>query len=211
MKNKWRIGISSLIILLPMVVGLFLWNALPEKMATHWGMAGEVNGWSSRLTVVVGIPLFLLVTHLFCIGFTLKDTRNREQSKKVMRMLYWLCPVISVFVNGCIYASAFGREFDIGIVAMLLVGIFYLVIGNYLPKCKQNYSIGIRLPWTLQDEGNWNATHRFCGKIWMFSGLLLVAAAWLPEEVIVYVILILTFLPAACSVMYSYSYDKKHR
>lgn len=209
-KNKCRMFLSSIIILLPMVAGLLMWNALPEKMATHWGMYGETNGWSSRLTAVVGIPLFLLVTHLFCIGFTMRDTKNAEQSKKVMGMLYWICPVISVFVNGCIYANAFGREFNIGMATMILVGLIFVVVGNYLPKCKQNYSVGIRIPWTLLDDGNWNATHRFCGKIWMLCGVGMMAAVWLPEAVMVYAMLILILIPIGCPIVYSYSYYKKH-
>lgn len=208
-KNKWRIILTSLVILLPMIAGFMLWNELPEKIATHWGMDGEVNGWSSRLTVVVWIPIFLLLVHLFCIAVTMSDRRNKNQSKKVIGMVCWICPLVSLFMNGCIYASAFGRSFDMSMAVMLFFGLFYLILGNYLPKCKQNYFIGIRIPWTLLDEENWNATHRFTGKLFVVCGLVIMAGAWISEDMLIYAIVIMTVIPLAISVLYSYVYYKK--
>ncbi|MBO7171229.1 MAG: DUF1648 domain-containing protein, partial [Clostridia bacterium] len=43
-QNKWKILISSIVILLPMLFGLIMWDRLPEQMAIHWGLAGEADG-----------------------------------------------------------------------------------------------------------------------------------------------------------------------
>ena len=55
----------------------------------------------------------------------------------------------------------------------MVVGLVLAIVGNYLPKCKQNYTIGIKIPWTLNSEENWNRTHRFAGRLWVVCGLVL--------------------------------------
>lgn len=207
-KNKWKLLISSIVILLPMVFGLITWNKLPEKMATHWGADGMANGWSNRSVAVFIIPLFLLLIHWFCILCTLNDSKNKNQSKKVFGMVLWICPIISLVVNGIIYATSFGKAIDINLVVYLLVGLLFVIIGNYLPKCKQNYTIGIRVKWALESEENWNATHRFAGKIWVIGGVLMMVCGFLSEEISNYVFAVLVTVLIILSLGYSYYYFK---
>lgn len=207
-KNKWKLLISSVVILLPMVFGIIVWNKLPEKMATHWGADGSANGWNNRSIAVFAIPLFLLLIHWFCIFCTSKDSKNKNQSKKVFGMVLWICPIISLFVNGIIYATSFGKNIDINFIIYLLVGLLFIIIGNYLPKCKQNYTIGIRVRWALDNEENWNATHRFAGKVWVVGGVLMMVCGFLPEEISNYVFAVLVTVLIILSLGYSYYYFK---
>ena len=62
---------------------------------------------------------------------------------------------------------------------LVFVGILLAVIGNYMPKCRLNYTMGIRTPWTLSSEENWNKTHRLGGKIWVAAGILIAASGFL--------------------------------
>ena len=176
-KNKGLMILTSVIILLPMLAGILLWDRLPEQMATHWGGNGEADGWSSRPVAVFGLPLFLLAIHWLGVWLTGQDRRNRNQNEKVLQMMFWIAPVISLFGMGSTYASALGQPPRIDRLAMLLLGIVFTIIGNYLPKCRQNYTIGIKIVWTLSDEENWNATHRLAGKLWVIGGLLLCCCA----------------------------------
>ena len=80
--NKWKLIISSAIILLPILVGLILWNSLPESLTTHWGADGNADGWSSKAFAVFVPPFFILVTHWICVLVTAADPKNRNQSKK---------------------------------------------------------------------------------------------------------------------------------
>ncbi len=65
-KNIWRLLISSVIILLPIVAGLLLWNSLPERIATHWGADGKADGWSGKTFTVFALPLIMLALHCVC-------------------------------------------------------------------------------------------------------------------------------------------------
>ena len=208
-KNKWQLLISSIIILLPCIVGLLFWNQLPEQMATHWGISGDADGWSSRAFAVFFVPVFMLIMHWVCILITFLDNRNRNQNEKAMRLVYWIAPVVSLFANATIYATAFGMKFSSDTAMVALIGLLFVVIGNYLPKCKHNYTLGIKVKWALENEENWNATHRFGGKMWVAGGLLMMVGVFLPEPfttiIVVGAMIVLVVVP----VLYSYWYYKK--
>ena len=85
----------------------------------------------------------------------------------------------------------------------------FVIIGNYLPKCKQNYTIGIRIKWTLENEENWNATHRIVGKLWVIGGILLIISVFLPDFMILWVMVMAIIVLVIIPVLYSYMYYKK--
>jgi len=208
-KNKWEIFISSIIILLPIVFGIIFWNELPEKMPIHWGVDGNVDGWSNRFFAVFALPLFILITHWLCVFFTLKDPKNKNQNNKVFGIVIWITPVVSLFANGMVYAVSLGKQCEPYLITTLLVGIGFIIIGNYLPKCKQNHTIGIRVKWTLESEENWNATHRISGKLWVVGGILMMMTMFLPSYIVPWVIIISVIIFSIVPVIYSYRYHRK--
>lgn len=207
--NKWKLILSSAVILLPVLVGLIFWNELPERMATHWGADGNADGSSVKAFAVFGLPLITLALHLVCVFFTAKDPKNKDQNKKVFGMVLWICPILSFFACGITYADAFGKEFDIIVMTLLLIGLLFIVIGNYLPKCKQNRTIGIKVKWALENEENWNATHRMGGKVWVVGGLLLMACAFLPSNIILWALTVIFLIMLFIPIIYSYAYYRK--
>ncbi|MBQ8551258.1 MAG: SdpI family protein [Clostridia bacterium] len=209
--NKTKLIISSLLILLPMAVGLILWDSLPQQMSTHWGADGNADGSSSKAFAVFGLPLILLALHLLCVLTTSFDKRNLGQNKKVFSLVFFITPVISWFSCGVIYASALGAEFSIASAAYVVIGIMFAVIGNYLPKCRRNSTIGIKIKWTLESEANWNATHRLAGKLWFFGGFAMILLAFFPQLPTLVVLLALLALLALVPCVYSYRYSKREK
>ena len=164
--------LTSFLTLLPIVAGLILWNQLPEQMPTHWGMDGQVNGWSGKAFGVFGLPLILLAVHWLCALATFyADPKKQNHSDKILHLVLWITPVLSLLLHSFVYAAALGVAVDMNMMMPIFFGLLFTVIGNYLPKCKQNYTIGIRIPWTLDSEENWNKTHRFAGIFWVVGGL----------------------------------------
>ena len=88
----------------------------------------------------------------------------------------------------------------------ILVGVVMIIIGNYLPKCKQNYTMGIKLPWTLDDEDNWNRTHRLGGWIYVLCGIIFMVGGLLGIGWPVFVIF---FVLAMVPMVYSFLLYKK--
>lgn len=207
--NKWKLLISSVLILLPIFFGLIFWKELPEQMAVHWGIDGRADGFGSGFSGVFIVPVLVLITHWFCIFCTVKDPKNKNQNSKVFSMVLWICPAVSLFASGIIYAAAFGAQPRADLFVLPFLGFLFVVIGNYLPKCRQNYTIGIKVKWTLENEENWNATHRVGGKIWAVGGFLMMICTFLPEAFIPWALVISIVLLGALPVLYSYMYHRK--
>ena len=209
-RNKWKLLITSVIILLPIAVGLFLWNDLPEQIPVHWGIQNTPDRWSGKGFAVFAIPLFLLAVHWVCVIGTAADPKNRDQSPKAMGLIFWIVPFVSLFVSGFAYAAAMGMIFGPGVVVPVIAGIAFMAIGNYLPKCKPNYTLGIKVAWTLNSEVNWIATHRLAGKVWMIGGALLLLCVFLPQTAAAYAVAIDILALAAIPIIYSYAFYRKH-
>lgn len=208
-KNKGRLLLSSVIILLPALFGVLFWNDLPQAMTTHWGPDGTADGWSGRPFAVFGLPLILLASHWLCLGFTSLDKKNRNQNHKAFGIIFWIIPITSIFTNGVMYMAAFGRTLQIGSFVFLLLGLMFIVIGNYMPKIRQNRTLGIKVKWTLENEENWNATHRVGGKLWFIGGLLFMCCVFLPEQAIPWVLVIGIAFLVVLPILYSYLYHRK--
>lgn len=208
-KNKKKLILTSMIILVPIIMGLILWNKLPDKIPTHWNAAGEVDGWSSKAFAVFGLPGFLLAVHWICLLGTNADPKKQNIDGKVLSIVFWVCPVISVLGAVLMYGTALGMQFAVEKIIPSLVGITFIIIGNYLPKCKQSYTMGIKLPWTLNDEDNWNRTHRLGGKLWVVCGLVLIVSMVLPSSFMIAAFLVIITVAVLVPTVYSYLLFKK--
>lgn len=208
-ENKKKLILTSIIILVPIIVGLILWNKLPDKIPTHWNAAGEVDGWSSKAFAVFGLPGFLFVVHWICLLGTNADPKKQNIEGKVLNIVFWVCPVISVLGAVLMYGTALGMQFAVEKIIPSLVGITFIIIGNYLPKCKQSYTMGIKLPWTLNDEDNWNRTHRLGGKLWVVCGLILIVSMVLPSHFMFAAFLVIITVAVLVPTVYSYLLFKK--
>lgn len=206
--NKRTLILTSAVILLPMLVGLALWNRLPNQMPTHFGFNGTADGYSSRLFAIVGLPMFILAMQLIGAFVLRADPKKQNLSEKLVQLTLWICPAVSLFVGVSMYASALGYVLNINRFVSVFVGLLFVVMGNYLPKCRPNYTMGIRIPWTLADEENWNHTHRFSGYVWIVVGLVVLASAFFGG--LNNVLTVLLIAAAVSPAVYSYLYAKKH-
>ena len=210
-EHKGKLIFSSLLVLLPLAAGLLLWNRLPEQLPMHWNAAGQIDGWGSRLAGICLMPLFLLVIHWVCVGACFIDPKNKGQNRKALGLAIWICPVVSLLTGYMTLATALEIELlDVNTLILIFLGVLFIVIGNYLPKCKQNYTIGIRVMWALEDEENWTATHRFASRLWVGCGVVILLLAFLPWAAAgLWISLGLVLAASLASVLYSYVYYRK--
>lgn len=210
-ENKFKFMLSSVVILLPALFGFLMWDRLPGMLTTYWGADGNVDEVSAKLLMVLGAPVMLLAVHLFCLLFTIWDQKQRGQSKKALRIIFWINPAMSLFVNGTMYAAAWGKEFELEMLMPALLGIMFIVIGNYLPKIKQNRTLGIKVPWALNNEENWNKTHRLGGKVWVAAGALMIVSVFFPNRTMVLITVCAVIVMGIIPIVYSYWIYKKHQ
>ncbi|MBR6595304.1 MAG: SdpI family protein [Oscillospiraceae bacterium] len=208
-KYKKQLILSSIVILLPIVFGLIMWSKLPNTFVTHWGADGAADGFSSKAFAVFFIPALLLALQFICVWITDRTNRGNEQSPKVMNLIFCIMPVISLLVCGMMYAIALGRTFDAALLLPVILGLLFVVIGNYMPKCTRNSTVGIKVIWALNNEENWNATHRFAGKAWVISGLIAAFSALLPMKIGYPILFVALIGGGLLPALYSYLYYRK--
>lgn len=210
-KNKGTLLLSSIVILLPILAGLLLWQNLPAQIPTHWNIRGEVDGYSPKWFAVAGLPLILLAIQWLCVWLSDTLSGKQAQNEKIMTLVLWIVPATSLLMGGSIYTAAMGLNLRMEQICLAFMGLLLMAIGNYLPKCTQNWVIGVRIKWTLQCEKNWNATHRFAGRLWVAAGFVTLVLGILPmvwARVAAFVVLFAAvFLP----MVYSYRYHKAHQ
>lgn len=208
-ENKGKLILTSIVILLPILIGVLLWNQLPDQLPTHWNAEGVVDGWSSKGFAVFGLPLFLLLVQWVCVLASSADPKKQNHAGKVLSLIFWICPVISLLGAILIYGTVLGVEFPVDKLMLILIGLVFLIIGNYLPKCKQNYTIGIKIPWTLNDEENWNYTHRLSGRLWVIGGIVIMLCVLLPTIAMSIVVAVAFLTMMIVPMIYSYVFYKK--
>ena len=209
--NKLLLIITSILVLLPILVGVLTWDQLPEEMATHWGVDGTSDDTSSRALAVFGFPALLLVIHWVCIILTAFDHKHIDQNKKVYNMVLFITPLIFWFCSGIMYATTFGIEFDMFSLVCGLLGVVFVIIGNYMPKTSQNHTLGVKIKWTLQSEENWNATHRVAGKVWFITGLIMLACVFIPGKIALFVLIPVIVAAVVIPTVYSYKFYLKEK
>lgn len=209
-KYKKTLIAASLSLLIPVIVGLLLWDKLPDPMPSHWNIHGEVDGWSSKAFTVFGLPAMMLVLQWVCIFASMADPKYANYNPKMIKLMFWICPSIGLLLCCMVYPQALGYSVPIENIMPFLMGALFMVIGNWLPKCEQTYTMGIKLPWTLNSEENWNATHRFGGKVWFFGGILtMLTAFWGSFWLMMVILLAMLILPTVYSYLYYRNHDKE--
>ena len=207
-KNLPKLIITSLITLIPIVIGLILWDKLPDQVPMHWNAQGEVDGYGTKFQAVFLMPLVLVAFHWICVLGTSLDPKKQNINDKIFTLVLWIIPVISLLCNSMVFATALGHKVSVEIIMPLFMGVLFVVIGNYLPKCKQSYTVGIKLPWTLDNEENWNKTHRLAGFLWVIGGVIIMATAFLGAFWLFFIVLIpMVVIPF----VYSYLLYKKNK
>ena len=205
--NKKLVLFTSILILLPSLVGCVFWNQLPEEIPTHFNLLGQADGYNHKMSAIFGLPTLMLLMHWLLLFIMIKDPKSSNISSKIQLLIYWTIPFVSCLLMISIFGEFLGYSMMSGLLAQIFMGVVMIVIGNYLPKTHRNYIIGIRLPWTLENDENWRKTHRLAGKIWVLGGLLLFLNSFV--QLYVYWVFFLTlFFVVIIPSVYSYQLSK---
>jgi len=141
---KWKsLFITCLVCLLPILLGLALWEKLPDTIAIHFNIHNEPDNFAKKGFVVFGIPLLMVLLQCFCCFVNDINAYKHGERKKFERITKWIIPVLSIVLQITTFAFALGQAVDVRRVVALLVGCMFLVIGNYMPKFDyiKNYDV----------------------------------------------------------------------
>lgn len=201
----WILAIVPLII-----IGIFN-SSLPDQIPIHWSLDGSVQ-YGSHFTLWINGSMGILFAILFPILRKI-DPRSKNYDKfgkyyeefQIFMMLFFIA-ITSVIVSESLNPGRINVE----MVVVLLVGILFTIIGNMMPKFKNNFFVGIKTPWTLANEEVWNRTHRLGGIMWFFGGLIIIAAAILLHSGPLFtVVMVVTLTISIVPIFMSYFWYKE--
>lgn len=204
--------VLMLLCVLNVVAHLAAMPGLPERIPMHWGADGGVNGWGPRwmASVLGALPLTFLA--LFYVVPRI-DPKGAAYAKFggfyqgfVISFTVFMC-AISWLGELTVWNLLPGKG-AVNVIVSGAIGAFFIGMGNYLPRVRQNYALGIKTPWALDDPDNWRRTHRFGGACFMVVGVSLIVLGFLggilPETWILAVIMVLAIGSVAAMYVYSY-------
>lgn len=208
MKKDRLLLVTTIVCFLPILLSLMLYNKLPELIPIHFDINGTPDNYAPKAFGALGLPAILVLINIF-VHVTLNNDPQKMNSPLILKHFgKWLFPILSLLIVPATLFTALGYKIPIPIIASAIVGTSIIALGNYLPKCRQNYTIGIRLPWTLHSEENWNKTHHLAGYLWILGGISIIVGSWIQIKgipLVLIIILIITLVPFG----YSYHLHKK--
>lgn len=205
MKNKIKFKKESVIsviisILLFALVNLLFYKKMPETLPTHWGFNNKIDGYSSKFTTLITTPLLLIFLNIFSCFMLDNDPKNKDKNNFVITIGKATIPLVMLitFVISVFYGL--GKKINVMVIISIFVGFLLILIGNYLPKTKRNYTVGIKLPWTLNSDENWNKTHRLAGYFFIIGGIFFLLTPFIGNEYLIFLtFMIIGIIPAIYS------------
>lgn len=207
MSTRATVAISVVLIGLAVVAGAALYPELPDPMPSHWNAAGEVDGYMSKFWGVFLVPV--LSAGLLALMLVIPSMDPRRANIEKFRGTYNAFIVgfvaFMVYVEALILAAGLGYTVNMTRMLMPVVGLLFIGVGVMVGRARWNYVIGIRTPWTLDDEVVWDATHRLGGWTFGVAGVLVLLGSLLGSSTAVFWLMLGALLLAALiPVVYSY-------
>ena len=189
---------------------LICYPGLPERIPIHWNIRWEIDNWGSKNHFLFTglLPVVILIT----FDSIMKYRHGKINSKhfKVYQLLKAAVILLLILLNWMTVVIALGVPIKANVILPVFLGIFFIVLGNYMPVLKSNYFMGIRNPWTLSDEFVWRKTHKAGGFLFILLGLLMFLMSFIQNVGINMIILALLLISAAGINIYSYLIYRKH-
>ncbi len=204
------------IIALPLLYFYWIYSSLPDHIPVHFNFQGKASGFTTKShawVIFSGMALTSVLVYLIAKYIPRIDPKKSAglstgTYQTIATIVVFFISALSVLI---IYSSAH-QQVNTSFYIYPLIGILFTLLGNFMINIKPNYFVGIRVPWTLENEENWRVTHRFGGKLWVAGGLLItLASLLLPLEINAILfpigVCILAFVP----IIYSFAYFKMHQ
>lgn len=207
---------SALTVVALAVVAAVALGRLPAGtlLPTHWGADGMADGFADAGTALfMPVALTVILSLVMAALPSLEPLQDKlAQSAPLYRTAWAGLLGVMALVEVMVAGPAFGVALPATTI-LAGMGVFFIALGNVLPKSRPGFFVGIRTPWTLTDPDNWIATHRYGGRIMMAAGFALVvlAAAPMQNETRASFVIAILLVTVATPVLYSFFYWRTTR
>lgn len=192
MKNiNWKILIiTSMVCLLPIVLGIIFYQQLPEQMPVHFNINNEADNYASKNFALFGIPIILTALQIFCCVITDWKENKETQRPRFITIIKWFIPILSVVVSTILIEIPLGSTVDVRKSICFVLGILFILIGNYSPKMSYEMAKGKFHPMP-KDEKMYRKMVRMLGYTFVISGIALLISILFPPICTATVIVVL--------------------
>lgn len=208
--NRKFILLNTMIVLFGFISSLLLYSSLPDIMAIHWNIEGNIDRYAAKYFTLFLIPLLMaaLFLLLFIITKVKKTHSNIARFSEAYGYISCAILIFMAYVHVVLITANLENDFNSFKYMISGMALLFVFIGNLLPKIKTNMAMGIRTPWTLNNENVWFHTHRFAGKLVVGVSLFVFVANFVGLMPVISIGLIVSSLliPA----VYSYIISKRH-
>jgi uncharacterized membrane protein len=207
MKLSWRVEFPQLLIIAAMfAVAAFAWSQVPDRIPVHWNIHGDVDGWGSKFTGLLLMPIIVFGIYLLTLIVPLVDPGrgNYKNFGKAFAVIRIANVLFMALIYAIVVLAAFGHNVNMSTVVMLATGVLLIVIGNFMSKIRPNWFVGVRTPWTLSSKLSWNKTHHLAGWLFMLIGALFFVMVLAPNFWMMTAIFVFDALCLAWIIAYSY-------
>ena len=189
--DKKMLLFGILLCLLPILVGFYYYDLLPDKIAVHFNIQGNPDNFVSKTWGIVGVPLGMGA--VFVVLSIFLDIQ--ETGKKGAALVKITIPILTIILQGALIYYALDNNFDVGKLTLFTVGIIFMVVGNYLPKKeywgKYNFNL-CGLEKGLDEQKFIRIYSRFMAA----SGVLIFLSAFLDNRLGISLVIIFAILSA---------------
>ncbi|MGL6175080.1 MAG: SdpI family protein [Cellulosilyticaceae bacterium] len=208
--NPW-ISSAFLLSILSILVTLVLYTKLPSEIPIHFNASGEVDNWGPKSFALFTASLPILLG-FFTLIIPKIDPKRSSFSKhaKAYNIFIFFIVLFMLGIHWATFLFSLGYNISVDKVVMVFVGILFIIMGNYMPQIRHNYTFGVKTPWALHDENNWRATQRFGGYMFIIMGITSFLHLFIPSETSAYLFLVVVLGGVIACYFYSYLYFKKH-
>jgi len=202
-----------IVIAITFVVGLWLYPQMPERMASHWNIQGEVDGYLPKFWGIFLFPMImagLAILFEYIIPRIDPFKKNYESFRKYYDGFVVALILFLVFIYKLTILWSLGLRFDIGQLITPAIGALFYYIGSILPHVKRNWFMGIRTPWTMSSDSVWEKTHKRGGMLFKAAGIIIILSILTPK-LLFPLILIPAIGIAVYLIAYSYLLYRKEK
>lgn len=175
--------VTCIVTLFPIVLGLIFYNKLPDTVAIHFDINNNPNGYFSKNAFVFGMPVLMVALQLFLCVISDVTDKYPEANRKMMIVGKWIIPILSIILYIVTVMYAIGNKLDIRKIVMFILGILFVIMGNYLPKTKGNINLINKI-----FEQEYKKVSRISGYFMILNGLLFLASNLFSQYVSIFVV-----------------------
>lgn len=202
--NTYKYILIAIIILGAFLAGAFLYPQLPDPMASHWGIKGEVNSYMPKFWGVFMLPIVLLIMTLLLIFIPKIDPlkANIEKFKNYFENFILLLVGFMCYIYALTLIYNLGYQINIGLYILPALSILFYYVGILIEKTERNWTIGIRTPWTISSDAVWKKTHLLGGKLFKAVALIGLFSIIFPAYAFLFIL-----LPVITATIYIFVYS----